>query len=316
MNVVITDCNFASFAEEQGMCGRNGHRLAILQCQTPEEVIAHTADADALFVQYAPITDAVLANLKRCRVIVRYGIGLDNIDLAAAKKHGVRVCNVPDYGSDEVADHAAALTLTLLRQIAFLDGSIRRGHWPSATPTPMRSCQGMTFGIAGAGRIGRAALARMRAFGFKLAAYDPYVDEKTLKEIGVEKFSLDALFAQADVLSLHLPLNKETHHFVDGARLRSMQNHAILINTSRGGLIDTRALAAALDRGEIGHAGIDVFENEPLEPDHPLRTCRNAVLTPHIAYYSAASIVRLQRFAAEEVERALNGQPLRCEYGG
>ena len=292
MKIVVTDCNFESFAEEQAVADRNGHTLSIHQCKTPEEALACSADADALFVQYVPITDAVLAGLKKCKVIVRYGIGLDNIDLAAAKRHGIPVCNVPDYGIDEVADHAAALTLTLLRQISHWDKSIREGSWPSVTPTPMLSCKGMTFAVAGAGRIGRATLERMRVFGFKPAAYDPFVSEKDLQALGVEKLSLDELFAKADVLSLHLPLNTETHHLVSRMRLQSMKKSAILVNTSRGGLIDTHALAAALDAGEIGHAGIDVFEKEPLEADHPLRTCRNAVLTPHIAYYSAASIVR------------------------
>jgi D-3-phosphoglycerate dehydrogenase len=313
MKVVITDCNFAEFGEEEAMCARAGHALEILQCKTPEEVVARAADADALFVQYVPITDAVLAGLKRCKVIVRYGIGLDNIDLAAAKKHGIPVCNVPDYGIDEVADHAAALTLALLRQIPFFDASIRAGRWPSETPAPMLSCRGMTFGIAGAGRIGRAVLERMRVFGFALAAYDPYVSEADLKALGAEKLSLDELFARADVLSLHMPLNAETRHLVGRARLRAMKGHAILINTSRGGLVDTHALAEALDAGEIGHAGLDVFETEPLEDGHPLRKCRNALLTPHVAYYSAASIVRLQRMAAEEVERALAGKALRCK---
>jgi D-3-phosphoglycerate dehydrogenase len=316
MKVAISDCNFASFGEERAMCDREGHKLEIFQCKTPEEVITKAADADALFVQYVPITESVLASLTRCKVIVRYGIGLDNIDLSAAKKHGIPVCNVPDYGIDEVADHAAALTLSLLRQILFLDGAVRAGHWPSATPTPMLSCKGMTFGVAGAGRIGRAVLERMRVFGFNLVAYDPYVSGEDLAALGAVKLSLDDLFVRADVLSLHLPLNADTRHLVDRGRLHAMKKHAILINTSRGGLIDTRALAEALDAGRIGHAGIDVFENEPLEPDHPLRARKNAILTPHIAYYSAASIVRLQQLAAEEVARALAGKPLRCECAG
>ncbi|HAO99100.1 MAG TPA: dihydrofolate reductase [Fibrobacteres bacterium] len=314
MKVVVTDCNFESFSEERAMCERNGYTLEIHQCKTPEEVIAIAADADALFVQYVPITDAVLAALKCCKAIVRYGIGLDNIDLAAAHKHNVPVCNVPDYGIDEVADHAAALTLALLRQLPFWDHSIRQNRWPSTAPTPMLSCKGMTFAVAGAGRIGRATLERMHVFGFKLAAYDPFVPEKDLSAIGVEKLSLDELFTKADVLSLHLPLTKETHHLVNRDRLKSMKKHAILINTSRGGLIDTYALAAALDAGDIGHAGIDVHEKEPMDASHPLKTCQTALLTPHIAYYSAASIVRLQRMAAEEVERALYGKPLRCQF--
>src|SRR5205085_805669 len=139
------------------------------------------------------------------------------------------------------------------------------------------SCKDMCFATAGAGRIGRAMLERMRAFGFRLGAYDPYVSEADLKALGAEKLSLDDLFAKADVLSLHLPLTAETHHLVNAARLKAMKNHAILINTSRGGLIDTHALAEALKAGEIGHAGIDVFEKEPMEPDHPLRSCKNAL---------------------------------------
>ena len=316
MKVVITDCNFESFAEERAMCQRDGHQLEIFQCKTPEEVRARTADADALLVQYVPITEAVLANLSRCQVIVRYGIGLDNIDLVAAKAHGIPVCNVPDYGSEEVADHAVALALTLARRIPLLDDSIRGGRWLATTPTPLLSLRDICFAVAGAGRIGRATLERMRAFGCKLAAHDPFVSERELASLGVEKFSCEDLFAKADILSLHLPMSAATHHFVNRARLRSMKQSAILINTSRGGLVDTLALAAALEANEIAFAGLDVFEREPLEPDHPLRTCKNAVLTPHLAYYSAASVIRLQRFAAEEVERALRGQPLRCECAG
>jgi D-3-phosphoglycerate dehydrogenase / 2-oxoglutarate reductase len=312
MKVVISDCNFSSFSEEQTVCDRSGHDLLIHQCKTHEELIAKTSMAEALLVQYAPITEDVLANLKNCKVIVRYGIGLDNIDLAGARKYRIPVCNVPDYGIDEVADHACALALALLRQLSFFDGSIRKGLWPAVAPTPILSCRNMLFAVAGAGRIGRATLERMRAFGFRLGAFDPFVSEKYLDAMGVEKLSIDDLFTKSDILSLHLPLTPETLHLVNDTRLRSMKKHAILVNTSRGGLIDTVALAHALDKGVIGNAGIDVFENEPLEKNHPLRNCKNVLLTPHIAYYSAASIVRLQRFAAEEVERALAGKPLRC----
>jgi D-3-phosphoglycerate dehydrogenase len=312
MKVVVTDCNFAGFDEERAMCAREGHTLEIHQCKTPEEVVACASDADALLVQYVPITDAVLGALARCKVVVRYGIGLDNVDVPAANRRGISVCNVPDYGVDEVADHALALTLSLIRQLPFLDGEVRAGRWPVSTPTPMLSCKDMVFAVAGAGRIGRATLERARAFGFRLAAYDPHVSATDLAALGAEKLSLEALFASADVLSLHLPLTEETRHLVDGNRLRAMKRHAILVNTSRGGLVDTRALAEALHAGVIGHAGIDVFEGEPLEPNHPLRACRTALLTPHIAYYSAASIVRLQGLASEEVARALSGKPLRC----
>lgn len=313
MKVVVTDCNFESFAEEQAVCDRNGFELVIQQCKTAEDVISHCADADALLVQYAPITEEVLAALTQCKMIVRYGIGVDTIDLEAAKKHNVAICNVPDYGIDEVADHAAALALTQARQIHYFDKSIRNGEWPAGTEKPMLSLSDMTFTILGAGRIGRATLDRMRPFGFKLAAYDPFVSKQELAEIGVEKLELDEAFENSDIISLHMPLIEQTHHLVNTERMKQMKTSAILINTSRGGLIDTKALATALDNDDIAFAGIDVFEAEPMEQDHPLRACKNAVLTPHMAYYSAASIVRLQRYAAEEVERSLRGEPLRCQ---
>ena len=313
MKVVVTDCNFESFAEEQAVCDRNGFDLVIHQCKTAEEVIEHCSDADALFVQYAPITAEVLANLKNCKMIVRYGIGVDTIDLEAAKANNIAICNVPDYGIDEVADHAAALALTLARQIPYFDGAIRAGEWPAGTPTPLLSLSDMTFVALGAGRIGRATLERMRAFGFKLAAYDPFVSAEDLQAIDVEKLELDEAFEKADIMSLHLPLIKETEHLLNAERFKSMKNSAIVVNSSRGGLIDTKALAEALRVGEIAFAGIDVFEAEPMEADHPLRDCKNAALTPHMAYYSAASIVRLQRYAAEEVERCLKGEALRCQ---
>ena len=313
MKVMVTDCNFESFAQEQTMCQRNGFDFSIFQCKTEEDVIQNCQEAEALFVQYAPITRNVFASLNRCKIIVRYGIGVDSIDLEAAKEFGVAICNVPDYGIDEVADHAAALALALARQIPFFDQSIRAGDWPAATPTPLLSLSDMTFTALGAGRIGRATLDRMRPFGFKLAAYDPFVSAEDLKNLGVTKLELDDVFAQSDIISLHLPLIKETQHLINTEKLKKMKSNAIVINTSRGGLIDTHALASALNEGEIAFAGIDVFEAEPMETDHPLRRCKNAALTPHMAYYSAASIVRLQRYAAEEIERALKDEPLRCQ---
>jgi len=312
MKVVVTDFTFTSLAEEQRICDKLGYQLVPLQCKTADDVIAHAADADALLVQYAPITESVLERLQQCKVIVRYGIGVDTIDLNAAEKHAVPICNVPDYGIEDVADHTAALVLTSARQIPFFDASIRQGHWPSTPRTPLLSFSDMCFAVIGAGRIGRSVLERMQAFGFQCVAYDPFVSAEELREVNVQKFTLDEVFTKADVISLHLPLNEETNHLVDRKRLQSMKKTAILVNTSRGGLIDTQALAHALNANEIAFAGLDVFKNEPLEEEHPLRNCKNAVLTPHIAYYSDASISRLQRFAAEEVERALSHEPLRC----
>lgn len=311
--VLITDHQFRHVEEEERVIGAAGHELAVAQAHDPEAVIAAADGAQALLVQWAPIDRRVLEHVAgTCRVVVRYGIGVDNVDLDAARELGVPVCNVPDYGVDEVADHAAALALTLVRQIPAIDRRVRSGVWDLTGATPMPACAERTVAVAGAGRIGRAFLERMRPFGFRLAAYDPFVDAADLAALGVRSLSLDELFAEADVLSLHLPLNDDTHHLVDAARLRAMKPVAIVVNTARGGLIDCRALARALDERTIAYAGLDVTEPEPLPDDHPLRRCDNAVLTSHVAWYSDASMPRLQRLAAEEAVRALAGQPLRC----
>ncbi|WNJ18445.1 C-terminal binding protein [Pontibacter sp. G13] len=312
MKVAITDCTFPHFQEEQIMCERAGHELEIHQCQAPEEVIRLCADADALLNQYVILNEQVLSSLTRCRIIVRYGIGVDNIDLAAAARLGITVCNVPDYGIGEVADHASALILSLVRQLPYFDREVRLGNWPAKSPLQVQSCSDMTFVAIGFGRIGRATLKRMQAFGFTCKAYDPFVTAEQMYELDVQKVDLDTAFSEGDAISLHLPHTPETHHLVNTHRLHQMKSSAILVNTSRGQLIDTHALASALKHEQIGLAGIDVFEREPMEREHPLRQCERAILTPHIAYHSLSSLKRLQQYAAEEVERALREEPVRC----
>ncbi|GGA70492.1 D-isomer specific 2-hydroxyacid dehydrogenase family protein [Neiella marina] len=312
MKVVVTDCTFESFAHEQAMCDRNGYELAIHQCLGEQELIDAAADADALFVQYAQITDKVMANLKRCKVIVRYGIGVDSIDLDSAQKHGIAVCNVPDYGISEVAEHAASLALSLGRHLPWWDQQIRAGNWPASTATALHSYSQMTVAIVGAGRIGKALIERLRPFGFSFIAYDPFIEAAELAALGISKVTLDEAFVQGDIVSLHLPLTPDTEHLVNLQRLQQMKSSAVLINTSRGALVDTHALAQALKHGSIAFAGIDVFEQEPLAENHPLYACDRAFLSPHIAYYSLESVARLQQYAAEEVERALSNYPLRC----
>lgn len=312
MKVVIVDCNFESFAQEEAMCEREGYELERYQCRSVEEVLSVTADADALLVQYAPITEEVIRALTRCKVIVRYGIGVDMVDLAAAAQHGIPVCNVPDYGINEVADHAVAMALTLCRQLAWFDRKVRKGAWPSSAASPLLRLSDMTFGILGLGRIGRAVLERARPFGFRFVTAGTSQSAKELAALGVAQLDWDALFEQVDVLSLHMPLTDQTHHLIDRRRLQQMKPSSIIVNTARGALIDTEALAEALLGGGIAAAGLDVFEGEPLAAGHPLRGCQNALLTPHLAYYSISSIELLQRLASEEIERALKGAPLRC----
>lgn len=310
MKVVLTDHGFASIEQEKSLLAAAGCELVVLQSKDPEKLALACADADALLVQWAPINAAVIAALRHCKVIVRYGIGVDNVDLKAAGARGIPVCNVPDYCIAEVADHALALALSLARQIPQTDAAVRSGTWKIIPPSPFPSFRSTTFATAGFGRIARAVLERARGFGFRLAAYDPFVPAIAFAEAGVQRLELDALWRESGIVSLHLPLTPETRHMVGEASLTRMRNDAIVINTARGGLIDTKALARALVEKRIAGAGLDVFETEPLEADHPLRQAPNVLLTSHTAWYSAGSVPELQRKSAEAVVRAIRGEAL------
>ncbi|MBP6507614.1 MAG: C-terminal binding protein [Opitutaceae bacterium] len=308
LRALVTDHGFPNLRHEEAILGAAGIELVVAQCKTPEEVITAARDFDALLVQWAPVNAAVIAALAQCKVIVRYGIGVDNVDLAAAKARGIAVCNVPDYGVHEVAEHAVSLALALTRQLPQIDARLRSGTWKIVPDRPMPSLREMTFATAGFGRIARSAHAMMRGFDGKRIAYDPFVPADVMAMEGVEKVELDDLFTRADILSLHLPLTVETKYFVNAARLAEMKKTTIIVNTARGPLIDTVALAKALHDGVIAGAGLDVYEQEPFPADHPLRTAPRALLTSHVAWYSESSIPRLQRLAAEEVVRVLHGE--------
>jgi D-3-phosphoglycerate dehydrogenase len=309
--VLATDNGFPNLHLWETTLAAAGLDLVVAQCKTPEEVIAAARDVDALLVQWSPINAAVIATLTRCKIIIRCGIGVDNVDLAAAKARGIPVCNVPDYGVREVAEHALALALALTRQLPQIDHRLRSGTWKITPDRPMPALHASTFATAGFGRIARTAHEMMRSFGCTRIAYDPYVTADVMKAAGVEKVELDPLFTRADILSLHLPITPETKHFVSAARLAQMKKTALVVNTARGPLVDTVALAAALQGGVIAGAGLDVYEKEPIEKDHPLFACPNALLTSHVAWYSESSIPRLQQLAAEEVIRGLRGEPLK-----
>jgi D-3-phosphoglycerate dehydrogenase len=307
---VITDHVFADVSQEERILADAGCELTVAQCKTPEQVIAAAAQADALLVQWAPITAAVMAALERCKVIVRYGIGVDNVDLAAAQARGIPVCNVPDYCIDEVADHTLALALSLARQLPMIQRRMAAGVWRIVPDKPMPAFGEMVFATAGFGRVARATLDRARAFRFQLAAYDPYAPDSAFAQLGVTRLGLDELFSRADILSLHSPLTPETRRLLNAQRLARMKRTAIVVNTARGGLIDTDALARALMDGTIAAAGLDVFETEPLPADHPLLRCENVAMTSHVAWFSQSSVPKLQGLAALEVARALRGEPL------
>lgn len=309
--VCLTDYGFKSIETERRIIEAAGAELRTGQCKTAGDVLALARDANVILAQWAPLNAEVIAGLTRCRGIIRYGIGVDNIDLAAAESRGIPVANVPDYCIDEVADHSVALALALVRQLFTTDLRVRTGEWKITPPLPMPALRHMTFATAGFGRIARAVLQRAAVFGCRLAAYDPFVAEDAFVAAGVARLDPDALFAEADILSLHLPLTGETSHFVDDRRLAQMKSHAVLVNTARGALIDTTALAHALAQGRPALAGLDVFEKEPLEMDHPLRGQPNALLTSHTAWFSNESVLKLQQLAAEEVARCVRGAPFK-----
>jgi D-3-phosphoglycerate dehydrogenase len=307
---VITDHGFPTLDPENQVIQEAGGKLAAFQCRDEADVIRVAKDADALLVQFAPITRAVIQNLPVCRVIVRYGIGTDNVDLEAARNHGIVVCNVPDYCIDEVADHTLALALSLARQIPAIDWQVRHGVWNIVPPRPMFASRQMTFVTIGYGRIARAVLKRAQGFKFNLATCDPYLSSNIELPDEIQNLRADQALKTADILSLHLPLSKETHHFINAGSLSAMKSTAFLVNTARGGLVDTSALADALNRGQIAGAALDVFEKEPIDSDQPLKNCANALLTSHVGWYSESSGPKLQRMVAEEAVRAIRKEPL------
>lgn len=311
--VPVTDATFPNLDPERAVLEPLGVRLAPHQCRTEDETAAATAGARVVLAQFAPVTRRVLAGLAPGATVVRYGIGVDNIDLVAARELGVAVAYVPDYCIDEVADHTAAMLLMLLRKLPALEAELRGGGWGGiAVARPMPALRSATVGFLGLGRIGRAVLARLRPFGCTFVAHDPALGPAEAAELGVTPADLADVLRQADALTLHLPLTAQTRHLLDAERLALLKPTAVVVNTARGGLIDADALAAALRAGALGAAALDVFEHEPLAADSPLRAAPRLALTPHMSWYSDDAIGRLQRLAAEEAARAVRGEPLRC----
>ncbi|CCN85241.1 putative D-3-phosphoglycerate dehydrogenase [Vibrio nigripulchritudo SFn27] len=311
IKVVVTDQAFGSVENEQRMASRVGAQFSDHQCATEEETLKVVKGASVVFNNFAPITPEVMKVMAPGATVIRYGVGVDNVDLVAANQLGIHVCNVPDYGVDEVADHAMAMILALARKLALYDKGIRNQHWSiKQIVGELKSLRDCQVGLVGFGRIARSLSTRLEAFGCKIQAYDPYVNQV---DINVDMVAFEQLVDTSNIVSFHLPYTPETHHILNAEMIARMPKGAIVINVSRGGLIDEEALAKAVQRGHIFGAGLDVFEREPLPENSPLRDCPNMWLTPHAAFYSEASVRNLQRLAAEEGERAINHEPLRCE---
>lgn len=310
--VVITDHAFTDVKPERQALHGLAEVIDANPLRTEDEVIAAAHDADAIIFAFAPITARVLDTLPKLRVAVRNGVGYDAIDVQAATERGIWVANVPDYCIPEVADHALAMLLGLARKIVPLDAGVRRGEFNAVQMSrPLHRITGQTLGLVGMGRIGREVAKRAQGFGLNVIVFDKYLSPEHAQAAGATLASFDDVMRNADFISIHTPLTNETRHLVNAEAIRKMKRSAYLINVARGAIIDTMALAEALMDGTIAGAGIDVFEQEPLPADHPLRSAPNTILHPHAAWYSEESLTQLQVSAGEEVARVLRGEPLK-----
>ena len=303
--VMITDCDHGSIEEEKEELGRIGTELILAQIRKEEDLIRVCKEADGLISQYAILNRNVLGHLTKCKVVARYGVGVDSIDLKAATDLGIIVANVPDYCIDEVASHAVAMLLTLIRKTVFFDRKVKSSHWDFRQGPPIHRIQGKTLGLIGCGKIGFEVAKRMSAFGVKVITFDPYL-EKVSEGIELEDF--DTVLKESDFISIHCPLNDSTRHLIGDEALKKMEKKPMIINTSRGPIVDERALIQALEQGLISGAGLDVLEKEPPDPQNPLLKMENVILSPHVGFYSEESISELKRRTAKNVADVLRGR--------
>jgi D-3-phosphoglycerate dehydrogenase len=309
--VVITDFTFPSLQVEEEILRAAGALLVYGQCKTPAALIPLVRDADAVITQFAPVTAEVISAMTRARGIVRYGVGVDNVDLDAARKRSIPVCNVPDYCTDEVADHTLAFILATTRQVLPNCLKVRSGDWGLATSlAEMRALREQTVGIVGFGRIGREVAARLAAFKCRRLVFDPAVDAAVIRAAGCEAVALDPLLTQADIVTLHCPSCPGTRRLLNATSLARLKRGVVVINLARGDLIDTPALIAALESGQVSAAALDVCDPEPIPGDSPLRALPNVITASHVASASATAVLRLRETAARIAVAALRGEPL------
>ncbi len=307
--VAVTDHVFSDLDIERALLLAAGHELRFSgNSSIVDEVRRAVEGADAVLNCYAPMPAEVIDALEGCRIIARYGIGVDTIDVAAATERGILVTNVPDYCIDEVSDHALALILGLTRRILRLDRAVRSGGWNVGDASPMHRLRGQRLGLVGFGRIARALATKAEAVGFVVLATDPYVDDEAIAAAGVVPRQLDVLLSEADIVSIHAPLTAQSRHLIDAKAIARMRQGAFLVNTSRGALVDTDALRGALVDGRLGGVGLDVLESEPPDAGDPLLQHPDAIVTPHAAFASEQSVLELRRKATEQVVAALAGQ--------
>lgn len=308
--IVITDCNHANIDAEKAVFEAAGISYRFFQCKTENDLITHCKGAIAACNQRAPFTEKVFAALPGLKMVVRYGDGVDNVDLAAATRYGVQVCNVPDYGTSEVANHALAMMLAITRKICQANDQVKAGRWSYTEMVPIQHLSNMTIGIIGLGRIGLAFAKRVHALGCKVIGFDIFTDhiKGDPESAFIELTSEEDVIERADLLSLHCSLNSQDAGLMNEEAFAKMKPGAMFINVTRGGLVDEMALADVLRSGHLAAAALDVTAREPLPMDSPLRSVPNLIITPHMAWYSVQAESNLKTRCAEEAVRGVRGE--------
>ncbi len=306
--VFMTDCIFPDVDIERRILSAADAELVLASGMDTQTFIREGWDCDAVIAVYANVDATYIGTMEKCRLIIKMGIGIDNIDVDAATRKGIMVANVPDYCIGEVADHTVALFLSGVRKICALDNNVKEGRWDFNDVKPIPRLEGMVFGLFGFGNIAQCVAKRVIAFDMKVLAFDPYLPDDVFESLNVERVrAADMLFSQSDFLSLHAPLTPDTLHIIDAMSIGKMKATAYIVNTSRGPLIKEDDLVAALKSGRLAGAALDVFEKEPLRPDSELAKIPNVLLTPHAAFYSEGSGVELREKAARDVANTLAG---------
>ena len=306
--VAVTDSPFPSLDPAIAALKRVDPELRMAKSAAAEDILAVARDADAVLVTYAKLPGELLKELKRCKVIGRFGLGVDNIDIPAAAQLGITVTYVPDYCLREVSDHAMALLLALARKVPFSNRLVQSGRWEVPPVVPLRRLEGQVLGLVGFGNIPRALAPKAAAFGLKVITHDPYVSAEVVEALGVESTSFEDLLGRSDFVSVHAPLLPATRNLMNAAAFARMNRGAFLVNTARGPLVDETALVDALDSGHLAGAALDVLAVEPVPEDSPLLGRDNVILTPHTAFYSVEALEELQTKCASDVARVLSGE--------
>ena len=306
--VYVTDYEYATLEPEKRELNKIGAIMIPKQCKTEEDVIRECKDASGLIDQYAPITRKVMESLPDLKVVGRYGVGVNTIDVDAATELGIQVLNVPDYRMDEVSNQAISLMLACHRKLNILNSQVHHNGWDYKIAKPIHRLQGQTLGLLGFGRIPKMVAQKAKAFGLNIIAYDPYVTPEVGLQYNVTILPLKDVLQKADIISVHVPLTKDTENLLNEQTLSWMKPEAIVINTSRGPLIDEKALYHALKDKKIGYAGLDVTVQEPIQKDNALLTLDNVIITPHVAWYSEEAELELKTKVAQGVADVLSGK--------